>query len=152
MFCPFCNAPDTKVIDSRLVNEGSAVRRRRECVQCNERFTTFETVELSLPLVVKRDGRREAFSTEKLRSGMLHALQKRPVSQEQVDTSLNHIIQRARASGDREISGRQLGEWVMEALRTLDAIAYVRFASVYRSFDDIEAFRAALDTLTQERT
>jgi transcriptional repressor NrdR len=147
MHCPFCNAPDTKVTDSRLVSEGAQVRRRRECLTCAERFTTFESAELVVPRIIKRDGRRSPFDENKLRGGILRALEKRPVSTESVDAMINHLIQRMRASGEREISAQLLGEWVMQELRALDEVAYVRFASVYRSFQDINAFREEIQRL-----
>jgi len=147
MHCPFCRAPDTKVIDSRLVAEGEQVRRRRECVVCNERFTTFETAELVTPRVIKSDGSRVPFDEEKLRRSMLHALQKRPVSIEQIDSALQHILHQLRATGEREVKSRLIGELVMEALRQLDQVAYVRFASVYRDFKDVAAFMAEIDRL-----
>lgn len=140
MHCPFCNTPDTKVIDSRLSDDGTQVRRRRECIACNERITTFETAELSLPRVIKRDGERTAFNVEKLKSGMLRALEKRPVNTEQIDAALNRILKNIRTSGERELSSKIIGERVMNELRALDQVAYVRFASVYRSFQDIDAF------------
>lgn len=151
MHCPFCQAEDTKVIDSRLVAEGDQVRRRRECTSCGERFTTFETAELVIPRVIKSDGTREPFNDHKLRNGMLHALQKRPVSIDRIDAAVNHIIHRLRATGEREVKTRLIGEYVMEALRELDTVAYVRFASVYRDFQDVNAFRAELDSLDTGR-
>lgn len=147
MHCPFCHAPDTKVIDSRLVAEGEQVRRRRECVVCNERFTTFETAELVTPRVIKSDGSRVPFDEDKLRRSMLHALQKRPVSIEQIDSALQHILHLLRATGEREVKSRLIGELVMDALRRLDQVAYVRFASVYRDFKDVAAFKAEIDRL-----
>lgn len=147
MRCPFCAAAETKVIDSRLANEGDAVRRRRECLTCSERFTTFETAELLLPRVVKRDGSRVPFEEQRLRSGMLRALEKRPVATETVEAAINGIMRQVRATGDREVSSQTLGDWVMEALRKLDQVAYVRFASVYRSFEDVHAFREEIDRL-----
>lgn len=147
MHCPFCSDPDTKVIDSRLVGDGNQVRRRRECVTCAERFTTFETAELILPRIIKRDNRRNPFDEEKLRSGMLRALEKRPVSTELFEEAVHRLLHRLRASGEREISSQILGEWVMEELRNLDEIAYVRYASVYRSFQDIKAFREEIQRL-----
>ena len=150
MRCPFCSAEDTKVIDSRLANEGDAVRRRRECLTCAERFTTFETAELIMPRLVKRDGSRVPFDEDKLRSGMLRALEKRPVPTERVDEAINHIKHRLTTTGDREVKSRVLGEWVMDELRQLDQVAYVRFASVYRSFQDVNAFREEIDRLEQE--
>lgn len=147
MHCPFCATADTRVVNSRLSPEGDKVRRRRECPACGARFTTYEVAELRLPQVVKRDGRRESFSEEKLQAGMLRALEKRPVSAEQVDQLIRRIVQRARASGERELNSRRLGEWVMEGLRELDQVAYIRFASVYLSFQDIDAFRQEIDRL-----
>jgi len=147
MHCPFCSATETKVIDSRLIAEGEQVRRRRECGVCGERFTTFETAELLMPRLIKRDGRRQAFEEEKLRAGMLRALEKRPVGLEQIDTAIGRVKRKLRASGEREVPARLLGELVMEQLRTLDEIAYIRFASVYRSFTDLNEFRAELDRL-----
>lgn len=147
MYCPFCNAIDTKVTDSRLISEGNQVRRRRECLICKERFTTYEVAELSLPRIIKRDGRRDPFNEGKLRAGILHALQKRPISLEQVENIVSHIIHKARSVGEREIASATLGEWVMDELRKLDQIAYVRFASVYRSFKDIKEFREEISRL-----
>lgn len=150
MHCPFCGANDTKVIDSRLVAEGDQVRRRRECVSCKERYTTFEVAELLMPRVVKRDESREPFDEHKLRMGLQRALEKRPVSVEQVETSLSQIKRYLQGTGEREIPSRVIGEKVMEQLRTLDQVAYVRFASVYRSFQDLNEFRAELDRLERE--
>lgn len=140
MHCPFCNADDTKVIDSRLVAEGNQVRRRRECLACNERFTTYESAELLMPKVVKSDGTREPFDEHKLRSGIQRALEKRPVAVEQVEAAVTKICHKLRATGERELPSRVIGEEVMEALRELDQVAYVRFASVYRDFQDISQF------------
>jgi transcriptional repressor NrdR len=141
MHCPFCGADDTKVIDSRLVADGDQVRRRRECTTCGERFTTFETAELVMPRVVKRDGSREPFNEDKLKSGLLRALEKRPVSTEAIEESLNRIIHRLRSTGERELASRYVGEEVMKELRRLDDVAYVRFASVYRRFEDVSEFQ-----------
>jgi len=152
MHCPFCNAVDTKVIDSRLVAEGNQVRRRRECVTCEERFTTFETAELVMPRLVKQNGEREPFNEDKLRSGMEKALQKRPVSVEQIDEAVARINHSLRASGEREIPSHIVGEKVMEELRKLDEVAYVRFASVYRSFKDLNEFREEIDRISQDST
>ncbi|MGL5949715.1 MAG: transcriptional regulator NrdR [Aeromonas sp.] len=140
MHCPFCSAVDTKVIDSRLVAQGHQVRRRRECVLCHERFTTFESAELLLPRVIKSNGSREPFDEEKLRGGMLRALEKRPVSIEAIEQGLNHIKSRLRATGEREVESALVGNLVMDALKVLDKVAYIRFASVYRSFEDIREF------------
>lgn len=147
MYCHFCHAEDTKVIDSRLVGETNQVRRRRECLVCAERFTTYEFVELSLPYVVKRDSTRVLFSEEKVRSGMMKALEKRPVSRIAVDAAAAQVVKRARASGERELPSQTVGEWVMEELKQLDHVGYVRFASVYRSFQDINAFREEIEKL-----
>ena len=150
MHCPFCDAEETKVIDSRLANEGDAVRRRRECLTCAERFTTYEIAELVMPRIIKSNGNRVPFDEEKLSAGMMRALEKRPVVTEQIDAALNHIKQRLRATGDREVSSMLLGEYVMDELRELDHVAYVRFASVYRSFEDVNAFREEIERLERE--
>ncbi len=150
MYCPFCSAQDTKVIDSRLVTSGGQVRRRRECGQCGERFTTFETAELVMPKVVKADGTRQPFDELKLRSGIMRAIEKRPVSVERVEESINVIKSRLRATGEREIQSSKLGEYVMDALRELDKVAYVRFASVYRDFQDVDAFRKEIEALEND--
>lgn len=150
MHCPFCAAEDTKVIDSRLVSEGSQVRRRRECLSCKERYTTYEVAELALPKVVKGNGNREPFDEEKLRAGFARALQKRPVSVETIEAAISQIKQRLRATGERELPSRNIGELVMESLKGMDKVAYVRFASVYRSFEDIAEFQAAIEGLQDE--
>ncbi len=141
MHCPFCNNSETKVTDSRLAGEGRQIRRRRECLECGERFTTFEAAELVLPRLVKRDRSRQPFDEAKLRSGIIRALEKRPVSSEAVEGALARIIHQLRSTGEREIPSRLLGEMVMEELRGLDEVAYVRFASVYRSFQDVTEFQ-----------
>jgi len=143
---------DTKVIDSRLASEGMQVRRRRECVACGDRFTTYEAAELVMPRIVKSDGTREPFNEEKLLTGVLRALEKRPVDTDSVDAAISHIQHRLQSCGEREIESRQLGEWVMEELRSLDQVAYVRFASVYRSFQDVSEFRDEIERLEQEPT
>jgi transcriptional repressor NrdR len=148
MHCPFCRAEDTKVIDSRLVSDGEQVRRRRECVTCGERYTTFETAELWLPRLVKRDGSRVPFDEEKMRNGMLRALEKRPVSIEQIETAVSQIKRALRQLGEREIKSLIVGEMVMDALRELDEVAYIRYASVYRQFQDIDQFREEIDRLS----
>lgn len=150
MYCPFCSNSDTKVIDSRLAAEGQQVRRRRECTSCGERFTTFESAELVMPRVVKSDGRRMPFDEDKLRISMLRALEKRPVAAEDMESAATQVMHKIRAAGEREIASRQVGEWVMEMLRELDQVAYVRYASVYRSFQDIEAFREEIERLQDE--
>ena len=148
--CPFCNSKDTRVIDSRMVGEGDQVRRRRECAMCRERFTTYEKAELSLPRIVKSDGSRVPFDEGKLRLGMTRALEKRPVPSERVEAALSRIKHALISSGQREVRSRSVGERVMEALRDLDQVAYVRFASVYRSFQDMNAFRKEIEKLENE--
>jgi len=150
MHCPFCAAEDTKVIDSRLVAEGDQVRRRRECLSCAERFTTYEIAELVMPRVIKQNGSREPFDEDKLRAGLLRALEKRPVSVEAVEADITHIKQALRATGEREVKSLVVGELVMESLKKLDQVAYVRFASVYRSFQDIAEFRNEIERLEAE--
>ncbi len=150
MHCPFCAHADTRVIDSRLLGEGDQVRRRRECQSCKARFTTYETAELSLPRVIKSDGRRETFLDDKLRGGIVKALEKRPVPMERVENAINQIKRRIRERGEREIESVRIGELVMDALRGLDQVAYVRFASVYRSFEDVRAFLEEIERLENE--
>ena len=150
MHCPFCAANDTKVIDSRLVAEGEQVRRRRECVACGERFTTFETAELVMPRLIKSDGSRQPFDEEKLRAGMQRALEKRPVSVERLEEAIAHIKHKLRATGEREVKSRVLGELVMTELSKLDEVAYIRFASVYRRFQDLNEFREEIERLSRE--
>lgn len=152
MYCPFCRAQDTKVIDSRLASDGMQVRRRRECLACGERFTTFESAELVMPRIIKSNGAREPFNEKKLSAGILRALEKRPVESESVDAAISRIQHRLRASGEREIQSRLLGDWVMHELRALDQVAYVRFASVYRSFEDVQAFQEEIERLENEPT
>jgi transcriptional repressor NrdR len=151
MHCPFCGHTETKVIDSRLAGEGRQIRRRRECLACTERFTTFEGAELLLPTVVKADRRREPFDENKLRGGMHKALEKRPVSREAIEDAAARICNKLLRLGEREVAARTIGEMVMEELRHLDEVGYVRFASVYRSFQDIEAFRTEIDQLRHHR-
>ena len=150
MHCPFCSHEETKVIDSRLAAQGSEVRRRRECQACGERFTTYEGAELVMPHLIKRDDRREPFDENKLRHGMVTALEKRPVDSESIEAALQRIIHRLRTIGEREVAARLVGEMVMEELRGLDEVAYVRFASVYRRFEDIQAFRELIEGLERE--
>jgi transcriptional repressor NrdR len=151
MHCPFCGHTETKVIDSRLAAEGRQIRRRRECLSCTERFTTFESAELLLPNVVKGDRSREPFDEKKLLAGMQKALEKRPVSREAIEAAAARICHQLRSQGEREVASREIGEMVMEELRHLDEVGYVRFASVYRSFQDLEAFRAEIDQLRRHR-
>ena len=152
MHCPFCSAPDTRVVDSRLSNEGDQVRRRRECLKCGERFTTYENAELTMPRIVKRDGSRVPFNEDKLRNGVMRALEKRPVPIEQFDEALNRIKHNLMAAGEREVESEKIGDWVMDELLTMDHVAYLRFASVYLDFGDINAFREAVERLEQKAT
>lgn len=147
MHCPFCGATDTKVIDSRLVSDGAQVRRRRECLACHERVTTFEVAELMMPRLIKRDGSRQPFDEEKLRAGMQRSLEKRPVSIEAIEASVSHIKHVLQAMGEREVVSDIVGNLVMDELRKLDQVAFVRFASVYRSFQDISEFQDEIDRL-----
>jgi transcriptional repressor NrdR len=148
--CPFCTEPETRVIDSRLVGDGDQIRRRRECTACQERFTTYEAAELNLPRVIKSDGRREPFREEKLRAGLLRALEKRPVPSEHVERALAEIKRRLRSNGEREVASRLIGDLVMAELRSLDHVAFVRFASVYRSFQDVQAFVEEIERLGKD--
>ena len=150
MRCPFCAATDTRVIDSRLVGEGDQIRRRRECTECSERFTTYESAELNYPRINKTDGRREQFNEVKLRGGILRALEKRPVEMDKVENAISRIKHKLRALGEREVKSRKVGDWVMEELRKIDQVAYVRFASVYRSFEDVRAFLEEIERLENE--
>jgi transcriptional repressor NrdR len=150
MRCPFCGAQDTRVIDSRLSQEGDQVRRRRECTECRERFTTYEAAELNMPRVVKSNGSREPFREEKLRAGMLRALEKRPVGSDRIEAAVNRIKKKLLACGEREVPSRLIGESVMQELAGLDQVAYIRFASVYRSFQDVNEFREVIDRLENE--
>ncbi|NLO81245.1 MAG: transcriptional regulator NrdR [Xanthomonadaceae bacterium] len=147
MRCPFCHTHDTRVIDSRLASDGDMVRRRRECTACGERFTTFESAELQLPRVIKNNGIREPFDENKLRTGMQRSLEKRPVPTEAVEAAINRIKKQLMATGEREVPSRTIGELVMAELKELDQVAYVRFASVYRSFQDVSAFREVIEGL-----
>jgi transcriptional repressor NrdR len=149
--CPFCSETDTKVIDSRLVADGGQVRRRRECLTCKERFTTFETAELLLPKVIKSNGVREPFNEDKLRAGILRAVEKRPVSVERIEAALSSIKRKLQATGEREIRSLLIGEEVMQQLRDIDHVAFVRFASVYRDFKDLDEFRQEIDRLSADR-
>lgn len=150
MHCPFCADIDTRVIDSRLVSDGSQVRRRRECSSCGERFTSYEIAELLMPKLIKQDGRRQPFDEQKLRTGIMRALEKRPVSIDSIEQAITQIKSGLRATGERELPAKQLGEMVMQQLRKLDDVAYVRFASVYRRFKDVQEFRTAIDSLEED--
>ncbi|MEQ3696618.1 MAG: transcriptional regulator NrdR [Pseudomonadales bacterium] len=147
MRCPFCKAEETKVVDSRLVAEGDQVRRRRECMSCHDRFTSYETAELLMPSVVKQDGSRQPFDELKLRAGMMRALEKRPVATEDIETAINNIKHFLQATGERELQSIRIGERVMHELKKLDKVAYIRYASVYLSFQNIDEFQAELDEL-----
>ena len=150
MRCPFCTEPETRVIDSRLVGDGDQIRRRRECTACQERFTTYEAAELNLPRVIKSDGRREPYREEKLRTGLLRALEKRPVPSERVEHAVAEIKRSLRSGGEREVASRLIGDLVMAELRSLDRVAFVRFASVYRSFQDVQAFVDEIERLGKD--
>lgn len=147
MRCPFCQSDDTKVLDTRLIDDGSQVRRRRECNSCGERYSTRETVDLNLPRLIKSDDSREVFSEDKLRSGLLKALEKRPVKTSQIETSIARIARKLMTQAEREVPSSRVGEWVMEELKALDEVAYIRFASVYRQFQDVEAFKKEIEKL-----
>jgi len=144
MHCPFCGNDDTRVIDSRVVEDGAAVRRRRECEVCGKRYSTYERAELRLPMVVKKDGTRQAFNVEKIRSGLQKALEKRPVSADSLEQAVNSILRSVQELGESEIPAESVGEFVMQQLQGLDGVAYVRFASVYREFKDVDDFLAAV--------
>ena len=152
MKCPFCGTPDTRVIDSRLANESNQVRRRRECVSCEARFTTYESPMLNMPMVIKNDGSRDAFDEQRLRTGMMRALEKRPVSAEQIEDAMSHIKRQLAALDAREVASRRIGELVMRELKSLDHVAYIRFASVYLSFEDITSFEEVIQRLAAEPT
>ena len=151
MHCPYCGYTDTKVIDSRLIAEGLQTRRRRECPQCGERFTTFETAELLMPKIIKqRNNMREPFNEQKLREGLYRALEKRPVGEEEVEKLIEDIKKDIRATGEREVKSRLIGEIIMKRLRGLDEVAFIRFASVYRRFEDITEFSEEVEKLTKD--
>ena len=150
MWCPFCNHENTRVVDSRLTRDGMQIRRRRQCEECGARFNTYEAPELKSPRIIKADGAREAFSEEKLREGMMRALEKRPVETREVERSIRVLLREISTVEDSEIPSSLLGEWVMRELSKLDQVAYIRFASVYRRFDDIQAFRDVIDSLERE--
>lgn len=150
MKCPFCGAADTQVIDSRVSEEGDSVRRRRRCPECSKRFTTYETAELRMPQVIKQSGSRAEFARDKLRQSFMRALHKRPVPTELVDAAIDRIVQQVLALGEREIPSRQIGEMVMHELYKLDKVAYIRFASVYRSFQDVADFRDAIKDMDKK--
>ncbi len=150
MRCPFCQSDDTKVLDTRLLDDGSQVRRRRECIACGERHSTRETVDLNLPRLIKSDQSRQLFNEEKLRSGLLKALEKRPVETAKIELAIQKIQRKLMAQNDREVLSSVIGEWVMEELHELDEVAYIRFASVYRQFQDIEAFKSEIDKLMKK--
>lgn len=152
MKCPFCSDPDTQVIDSRINEEGNTIRRRRKCGACDKRFTTYEVAELQMPQVVKTDGSREEFVREKIRLSFTRALHKRPVPTEYVDRAIEHIEQKLLSLGEREIPARELGEAVMHELKHMDKVAYIRFASVYRSFSDVDDFQQVIKDLDPPMT
>ena len=147
MRCPFCDAADTRVVDTRTINNGAEIRRRRECISCHQRFSTLEEADIRMPLIVKADGTREPFDENKIRVGMLRALEKRPVGVDSLDRAVNAIKARLRASGEREVRSRVLGGYVMDELYRLDSVAYIRFASVYLSFTTIQDFSNAIEAM-----
>jgi transcriptional repressor NrdR len=149
MYCPFCSHEETKVIDSRLAGDGRQIRRRRQCLDCNERFTTFETAELVMPRLIKSDSSRQPFDENKLRNSMIRALEKRPVPADEFEQAIGRLVHRLRTMGEREVPSRLVGELVMEELRSLDEVAYVRFASVYRSFQDVTEFQDEIRRLQE---
>ena len=151
MKCPFCQYEDTQVLDTRVSEEGDTIRRRRRCINCEKRFTTYERIELTMPVVVKKNGSRSEFDLSKLRASFMLALRKRPVSAEAVDAAIHRIEEKVRSSGEREIISGQIGELVMRELKRMDKIAYIRFASVYKSFEDVTEFQDAIAEVGQER-
>ncbi len=152
MKCPFCGAPDTRVVDSRLASESTQVRRRRECASCGSRFTTYEAPMLNMPMVIKNDGSRDTFDEQRVRTGMMRALEKRPVPAERIEDAMAHIKRQLAAMDAREVPSRQIGELVMRELKALDHVAYIRFASVYLSFEDIKSFEELIRRLEAEPT
>ena len=150
MHCPFCQHDNTRVIDSRVSEDGATIRRRRECEACGERFSTLETIELKLPAIIKSDGRRENFDARKLRAGFDRALQKRAVSEEKIEAAVRAVVHQLRMTAERELDSRRVGEFVMTELRKLDHVGYVRFASVYRSFEDVADFREEIEKLERD--
>jgi len=151
MNCPYCTVADTRVVDSRLIADGLQIRRRRECVKCSERFTTFESAELLMPRVIKqKNNTREPFNEEKLREGLYRSLEKRPVSEEQIESLIEDIKKDVRGTGEREVASRFIGEMVMKNLKKIDEVAFIRFASVYRRFEDITEFSEEVDKLTKD--
>jgi transcriptional repressor NrdR len=150
MWCPFCSHEDTRVVDSRLTRDGMQIRRRRECSKCSGRFNTFESPELKAPRIIKSDGMREAFSEQKLREGMLKALEKRPVETRDVERSVRGLLREISSVEDAEIPSRLIGEWVMRELARLDQVAYIRFASVYQRFEDVQAFTELIERLERD--
>ncbi len=150
MWCPFCNHTDTRVVDSRLASDGFQIRRRRECANCGARFNTYEAPALRAPNVIKSDGSREVFSEDKLRTGMLKALEKRPVETQEVERAIRSLLRKIRTLEEAEIPSKSIGDWVANELARLDQVAYVRFASVYRRFEDVQAFREEIERLERE--
>jgi transcriptional repressor NrdR len=152
MHCPYCKNDDTSVIDSRLAKEGTEIRRRRECLKCKQRFTTYERADSVFPWVIKKDGRREEFDAEKIRVGVLRALEKRPVSIHSAEDLVTEVIQSIVGKGEKEVPSALIGEQVMKRLKGLDEVAYVRFASVYRQFRDINDFMSELSSLLTKKS
>lgn len=148
MKCPFCQHDDTQVIDSRESDEGNVIRRRRRCAECDKRFTTYERIELSFPAVVKKNGGRTEYDSAKLRGSLLLALRKRPVSTDQIESAINRIEEKLLTSAERELPSERIGELVMRELKKIDKVAYIRFASVYRSFEDLDEFADAIQEVS----
>lgn len=151
MKCPFCHHEETQVLDTRVSEEGDSIRRRRRCTSCDKRFTTYERIELAMPVIVKKNGSRTEFDSSKLRASFMLALRKRPVSAEAVDAAIHRIEEKLRSSGEREVMSNHVGELVMRELKRMDKIAYIRFASVYKSFEDITEFQDAIAEVRQDR-
>jgi len=150
MRCPFCQHEETQVIDTRVSEEGDSIRRRRRCSGCDKRFTTYEKIELNMPFVVKKDGSRTEFDPSKLRASMMLALRKRPISAEAIDSAIQHITEKLLVTGEREVPSTHVGELVMRELQQLDKIAYIRFASVYRNFEDVAEFHEVIEEVAQD--
>lgn len=151
MHCPFCSKPETRVIDSRLSNDGENVRRRRECMSCGDRFTTYEHAELNMPRIIKSDGSRVPYNDDKMRAGVMRALEKRPVSTEQIEESLTRVKHKILSTAEKEVNSSRVGNWIMEELLALDHVAYIRFSSVYLDFEDMDAFSEAIERLNKKK-
>lgn len=151
MHCPFCSKPETRVIDSRLSNDGENVRRRRECMSCGDRFTTYEHAELNMPRIIKSNGSRVPYNDDKMRAGVMRALEKRPVSTEQIEEFLTRVKHKILSTAEKEVNSSRVGNWIMEELQALDHVAYIRFSSVYLDFGDMDAFSEAIERLNKKK-